>query len=263
MPAIAIVGAVASVSTGLAVGGLVGGMMVAGGVLSGLGTLTGNKKLARIGAVIGLAGGIGAAFSGASSAASGLNSVGGEGVAMGSAAGNAGSNAIEMGLADSLGGAATSGLEATASAVMPQSGIIGNAIAPPGSVESFFGEVPMAEAAQAGGPAVLPGQTAATQQVQAGANQVGVGAPTINNKAVTNMVNPLGDAWDKLKGFGKGTLEFVQNKDNAGLLKVGGGLVQGAMGSYQKQAEYEQALAQREAERQRFNRSILGSYINR
>lgn len=40
-------------------GGMLGGLMVAGGALSGIGALTGNKKLLKIGAVLGLAGGVG------------------------------------------------------------------------------------------------------------------------------------------------------------------------------------------------------------
>lgn len=42
---------------------LAGGAMMAGGVLNGVGTLTGNKKLMKIGGVLSLAGGIGAGLS--------------------------------------------------------------------------------------------------------------------------------------------------------------------------------------------------------
>lgn len=43
---------------------IAGGVMMAGGVLSGVGAVTGNKKLAKIGGIMSLAGGIGAAASG-------------------------------------------------------------------------------------------------------------------------------------------------------------------------------------------------------
>lgn len=42
---------------------IAGGVMMAGGVLSGVGAITGNKKLAKIGGVLSLAGGIGGALS--------------------------------------------------------------------------------------------------------------------------------------------------------------------------------------------------------
>jgi len=60
MPAaIPLIGAAFSVSAGLEIGGLIGGLMVAGGGLTAVGTLTGNKDLTNLGAVLGLAGGIG------------------------------------------------------------------------------------------------------------------------------------------------------------------------------------------------------------
>jgi hypothetical protein len=66
-PAIAIAGAFASISTGMAAitaagglltaGGLLGGLMVVGGIASGLGGLTGNAALSNFGMIAGLAGG--------------------------------------------------------------------------------------------------------------------------------------------------------------------------------------------------------------
>jgi len=61
-PAIAVFGAFASVSAGLAAGGLMGGLMIAGGVMSGLGAITGNKTLSSLGMLAGLAGGVGQFF---------------------------------------------------------------------------------------------------------------------------------------------------------------------------------------------------------
>jgi hypothetical protein len=64
-PAIALFGAYAGISAGLAIGAstLMGGLMIAGGVMSGLGALTGNKTLSTLGMVAGLAGGVGQFFS--------------------------------------------------------------------------------------------------------------------------------------------------------------------------------------------------------
>jgi hypothetical protein len=61
-PAVALVGAFSTISAGFAIKGFLGGIMIAGGIFSGLGTLTGNKTLSSIGGVLSLAGGIGTAF---------------------------------------------------------------------------------------------------------------------------------------------------------------------------------------------------------
>ena len=61
-PAIAVFGAFGSISAGLAAGGLMGGLMIAGGVISGLGAITGNKTLSSLGMLAGLAGGVGQFF---------------------------------------------------------------------------------------------------------------------------------------------------------------------------------------------------------
>lgn len=72
MPVVALIGAAASVAAGVtAIGAattigatFMAGLQIAGGVIGGLGALTGNKKLMKIGAVAGIVGGIGSAFSG-------------------------------------------------------------------------------------------------------------------------------------------------------------------------------------------------------
>lgn len=78
-PALALIGAAASVSAGMAaVGGtmagflgaglgtqLIAGAMIAGGVMSGVGVLTGNKKLQKWGGILSVAGGVAGLASGA------------------------------------------------------------------------------------------------------------------------------------------------------------------------------------------------------
>lgn len=56
-PGIAALGAFSAISSGMALGGLLGGLMIAGGVLGGIGALTGNKTLMGIGTIAGIAGG--------------------------------------------------------------------------------------------------------------------------------------------------------------------------------------------------------------
>jgi len=58
-PALALVSAGASIWAGMAIPGMLGGLMIAGGVMSGLGAITGNKTLSTLGMVAGLAGGVG------------------------------------------------------------------------------------------------------------------------------------------------------------------------------------------------------------
>lgn len=69
MPVIALAGAAASFMTGMAAleagSAIVGGLMMAGGVASALGTVTGNKTLSQLGMVASLAGGLGGLASGA------------------------------------------------------------------------------------------------------------------------------------------------------------------------------------------------------
>jgi hypothetical protein len=64
-PAIALVGAFSAISAGAALGGFLGGVMIVGGIMSGLGAITGNKTLSMIGGVMSLAGGIGSGFTSA------------------------------------------------------------------------------------------------------------------------------------------------------------------------------------------------------
>lgn len=247
-------------------GGLMGGLMVAGGVMTGLGTITGNKKLAKIGAVLSVVGGVGGMISGATTAANTAASVGGEGVSMGTAAGNAGSNAAEFGMAEFGNVADTAGV--TVNPVSMSNGIVGTELGAPGSVESFYGAAPpMSDAAQTAAPNMAPGAVetnAAREATQAGAAQTGSGQILgAGNKPVVNTVNTLGEFAGKLKGFGSDALDFIKKKENAEVVKLGSGLVSGAMKSYDQQRQYDQQLADREAQRARFNRSIIGQYTTR
>lgn len=78
--AVALAGAAFSVSAGLTAGGVLGGMMVAGGAMTALGTVTGNKKLAKIGGVLSLAGGVGQLATGLVNGAANAASAGASGV---------------------------------------------------------------------------------------------------------------------------------------------------------------------------------------
>lgn len=64
-PAVGLIGAAGAIGAGMSMGGLVGGLMIAGGVASGIGGLTGNKFLSKLGMGLSLAGGISGAFTAA------------------------------------------------------------------------------------------------------------------------------------------------------------------------------------------------------
>lgn len=264
MPAIALVGAAASISAGVAAGGLLGGMMIAGGVMTGLGTLTGNKKLARIGAIVGLAGGIGTMISNASSAAGGLgqavDATGGLETATNFGASDVAAATTGSGALDFSGAFATP--------VAPQGGIVASELGAPMSDGAFLGEFgDMAPATQASAaeaaPMVSPQASAVQQQIAQQSATTGITGPSINGQETQIASNPLGEAASKLQGWGKDAWGFVTNPKNAQLVKAGSGLVQGAMGAYSQQSMIDQQLAAREAERQRFNRSIIGQYVTR
>lgn len=82
-PAIALIGAYGAISGGITAGGLLGGIMIAGGVFSALGAITGNKTLSTIGMVAGLAGAVGTAFTASEAFASSAEGIAG-GVTKGS-----------------------------------------------------------------------------------------------------------------------------------------------------------------------------------
>lgn len=126
-PALALVGAVGSISAGMAIGAstLMGGLMIAGGVMSGLGAITGNKTLSTLGMVAGLAGGVGQFFqSGGFEAMGNAYEAGGIGGAWDQFTGNvpAGGDGTEL---------MYGGIEpAAAVATEPVTGLIGSAAQP-------------------------------------------------------------------------------------------------------------------------------------
>lgn len=64
-PAVALVGAAGTIGAGISMGGVLGGLMIAGGIASGIGGLSGNKFLSNLGMGLSLVGGIGGAFTAA------------------------------------------------------------------------------------------------------------------------------------------------------------------------------------------------------
>lgn len=217
---------------------LAGGAMMAGGVLDGVGTVTGNKKLMKIGGVLSLAGGIGAGLSsttgglgmGAGStgvqnmAGSMMESINGLGVnvfnpELVSAATSAGQTAGTVGLAGD-----TAGLAAN---------VVGGNSAPLGG--ELVGQAATTntttlagiEAASAG---TKPGIIQAAQ-AQA-ANVVGGGSAPLGNSVVT----PPPSVTPPPAKEGSGLFAWMEKNPN--LTKIGGEMVKGfaesAMGTDQE-----------------------------
>jgi hypothetical protein len=259
MPAVALVGAVASVSAGITALGaaatlgasLAAGAMIAGGVLTGLGTITKNPKLTKIGAVLGIAGGIGTAVSKAG-AASSLGSAGAEAAgdlafAKADAAQLAGQGLGESAITQNLG---TYGAD-TASALGQQQGF---------SINSVLGK-PDTAAASSPQMSLDPRQVTKTSALapEMSTASTRIAQPLSGNaiaqEAGLTVKSPI--AGQSTGTFGK-VMDFMRDKQNAEILKLGGGLVQGAMTSYDQQSLIKEKLRQDEAARRRYNQSILG-----
>lgn len=216
---------------------LAGGAMMAGGVLNGVGTLTGNKKLMKIGGVLSLAGGIGAGLSsmtgglgmGAGStgvqnmAGSMMESINGLGVnvfnpelvASATSAGQAASGTV--GLAGDTAGLA-------ANVVGGNSAPLGGELATQATNTTGLAGI---EAASAG---TKPGIIQAAQAPAA--NVVGGGSAPLGNSAVT----PPPSVTPPPAKEGSGLFAWMEKNPN--LTKIGGEMVKGfaesAMGTDQE-----------------------------
>jgi hypothetical protein len=256
MPAVALVGAVASVSAGITALGaaatigatLAAGASIAGGVLVGLGTITKNPKLTKIGAVLGIAGGIGTAVSKGASAlgGAGAEAAGDLAFAKADAAQLAGQGLGESAITQNLG---TYGAD-TASALGQQQGF---------SINSVLGK---SDAAPAASPQMSldPGQATRTTALAPEMSTAAAPVQALDGGAIAREAglgiknSTIGQSTGT---FGK-VMDFMRDKQNAEILKLGGGLVQGAMTSYDQQSLAKEKLRQEDAARGRYNQSILG-----
>lgn len=261
MPVVAIVAAVGTVSAGAALGGVLGGIMIAGGVMSGLGAITGNKTLSMLGAVASMGAGLGAAFGLAGAANGAWNAaVGGADSALGvtgnsfmaqggslggvrDALGLGGGSSVKTdGLVDAAMQSRGEGLGAEARYLAGQSPSLG--AQGMGSSSAF---TPL--------PAVAPSATPASGPSFSGmASQA---PPVFDGYKVQDLATqaPAGSSFiDKSMAFIKGNPEVV---------KIGSGLISGAMGSYERQRQEQAAIDQDNQRRQRMNDSIINQGITR
>lgn len=277
MPAIAIIAAVGTVSAGAALGGVLGGIMIAGGVMSGLGAITGNKKLSMLGAVVSLGAGLGAAFGLAGAANSAWNAAtagnealqvtGNSFMANGGAFGAAATPVDGMMNGSVMNGAgSTTGLQ-TFGAPAP-SGLPVNASNALDASSFGMAPPPGLESAASGGQSLIGVQPVGLTSGAAGnympVGQMGPQMPSIASISGPSLGNsgfsaaPAADAGTGF--FGKATA-FM--KGNPEVVKAGSGLLAGGLQSYSQQSQLDQQLRAQAAARKAYNDSILNQRTTR
>ena len=257
-PAIGLIAAVGSVGAGMAaVGGtmagfaaaglgtqLVAGAMIAGGVMTGLGVLTGSKKLQKWGGILGLAGGIAGLASGAWSSTA---------QSIAADAPTAGFGGAEYGMAQRLTGTAAGGLGEAASSLVQANAGAGLGVSDIG----------------VGGASAGSAQPWQTPGINPGANP---GGPSITAPSVPSSVN-LGSAGGSMQTLTRGAAAaggdtgMLSNamswmKANPGLTQAGAGLLTAGLSGYaQQEALKDQMRMQEEAQaraRKRLSDSVQG-----
>ena len=276
MPAVALVGAGLSIASGVAAGAttLIGGLQIASGVMAAVGVVSGNKKLTALGSLMGIGAGVANAMSGAGSAASGAGEF--------SAA--SADPMANLELATDAAGTGTGVMESMGGS---------SPIARP--TEMSFGGDPMENLGGASPLDTKSGEvnlaTADPERVTAAVKQANVNTDTKtptefetgfegqvkteqpqqddysrfeakrNDQKSFDARSNLG-VTNKAKGMMAEVMDFIQNPKNAGVLKVGGGLVAGAMKGISDQSLMKQKAALDEEikarERERLNKSITG-----
>lgn len=302
MPAVALIAAVGTVSAGAALGGVLGGVMIAGGVMSGIGAVTGNKKLSMLGAVVSLGAGLGSAFGLADSANAAWNSAtagsdalqvtgksfmadGGvfgaaaapvDGMMNGSVMNGAGTTTglQTFGSAPAASGNALNAgtaLDATSFGIAPTPGLesalsggqSAMGAAPSGLVDSATG---MATYAPVGamGPK-LPSIGGAVGPQLPSVN--GLIGPQLPASPALATANRLPDAVGATTGAGANGGFLSQAKDflkgNPEVVKAGSGLLLGGLKSYSDQRTLDQQKEAMAAARQAYNDSILNQRTTR
>lgn len=272
MPVIAIVAAVGTVSAGAALGGVLGGVMIAGGVMSGLGAITGNKKLSMFGAVLSLGAGLGSAF-GLADAANGawnaatagneaLQVTGNSFMANGGVFGAA-ATPIDGAMNGSMmnGAGATTGLQAGTVAPSANAVNAGTALdsssfglAPPLGLESaasggqsLIGMQPVGLAGNAAGNYMPVGQMGPQTPALAGISGPHLGTAGFSVADTAGAADAGTGFFGKATAFMKGSPEVV---------KAGSGLIMGGMQSYGQQRTETRQTEAIAAARKAYNDSI-------
>ena len=262
-------GYTAAVAATTTMGEVIGGAMMAGGALSAIGGLTGNKSLSNIGSVLGLAGGAAGLATGAWSnvaqtvgsnastdlagVSSSLGSAGGDGGLGLSGSSLAGSSAdgyttpnlgSDMGATTATPLGATPGTDASGTPLAADSAAATNPTLAATYGANYGGGAPITpdgSVAQAGAPGAAPAPAAA--------------APASGGGLLSNFGQKLSD-------FGT----WAQQGENPRLVQAGAGLLNGMatrVGQYENQKNLlslQEQAAQRA--RDRLNAAAQGSQLN-
>ena len=270
--AIPLIAAYASISAGIAATGFIGGMMVVGGMLTGLGALAGDKEMSKWGGLLSLAGGAAGMMSGAwegaaSSAAAGTTSAdkaalfsdagyGASAATPADAAGaTSGASAGASGVADA---APTIGLDGLAPADQAPIALAPNAAAPP--INTAPAPAPLTAAPTTapvtapavGAPATAPTTIPADQSVM---------SPFVNPSSGVQpaaVQTPGNGLLQSVKDFG----QYIGDPKNGRVVQAGAGLLQSGLGAYGQQDAIRTQLQMQEdaraRERARLNASMVG-----
>lgn len=219
-----------------------GFLSVAGGVLAGVGAITGSKDLQKIGGLLSLG-------SAAVNAAGAAGAAAGEGAASSIEAADA-MRAAEHGTLANVTSATqaptlgTLGEAATAQPFMTPDALQTEAL---GATQAGEGAQSLmqraSQVAQQGGAAPAP---TIGQQLTGTASQTAALDPVAQAGAgmdSNSLQSILGSAWDKTKTIGAGVGKFV--KDNKELVQLGGGMLQGMYGPEAEQMDWQKSIMAR------------------
>ena len=255
-------GAVAAVVAGTAT--FAAYATVAGAVLSVAGAITHNKDLSRIGAFVGLAGGLYNMASGATSGAANIDQAATAGDYVNSA--DAASDAAS---AASTVDTASNAVAATAPAAAPVTGIAAPDVIPadvsaaaPAAAPTSFAQ----QAAQTAQQSGLATADAAPTAAYSGPGSPGAGAGTdvvqtttptaLDTAAKSYTANDLNSWWQKAMDAGKGVGKFV--KDNKELVNMAGTALTNMYGPQSEALDYQKSLMERA--RRNINSPVVLTY---
>lgn len=214
--------------------------MIAGGVMTGLGVVTGNKKLQKWGGILSIAGGIG-------------------GLATGAWA----STATEIGNGAFLGEGAASGVPAWDAAASSAAGGLGDVTGTLAQLNAGVSDIGIG-AAGAGGmtaPPMTPGIAGSAvpgPSIPQPVNPMSAGGAAQPATKAAESGGMLSNMGEKLRG----AVDWAQKGNNPRLVQAGAGLLQAGLGAYgQAEAVEDQMRMQEEAQaraRKRLSDSVQG-----
>ena len=207
--------------------------MVAGGVLTGVGALTGKKDLMKAGSILSLAGGIGTAIAKSAAAAGPAAGASGAGAASGAGGAGAASGTVDA-LFGAGGQAAGQGLEFSGGGLV--AGAAADAAAATGSLGFNFGAAAGDALSSAGG------------DVLGGGMMLGGAAPSTLQQAASGLTPAdIGGFLKKAASkAGDGLEKFAPwVRDNKELVDIGSRVVSSMYGPEAEMADYEKGLMDR------------------